>query len=58
MEKNKKLIIYGKGLTSELAYYYFQKYTEYDVVSFCTEKQFLDSTSFQGLPLADFNGIE
>lgn len=56
--KNKKLIIFGAGVLGHLAYEYFSRDSEYEVVAFAVEKQYLNPDGFCGLQLVDFADIE
>jgi sugar O-acyltransferase (sialic acid O-acetyltransferase NeuD family) len=49
--KNKKLVIVGASANSKLAKFYFQTDTEYDVVCFAVEKEFISHNVFDGLPV-------
>ena len=57
MNKSKKLIIVGIGETAILAYEYFTYDSEYDVVAFAVEKEFLSVTVFKNLPVCQFENI-
>lgn len=54
----KKLIIFGSGIIAELAYYYFTHDSEYSVVAFTNNKDFLEKNSFCKKPLVAFENIE
>jgi len=54
----KKLIICGAGKTAELAHYYFTNDSQYEVVAFTVDSIYLDSDTFCGLPLYQFEDIE
>lgn len=56
--KQRKLIIYGIGETAEIAYEYFTYDSDYEVVAFTVDKQFLDRESMYGLPVLPFEDIE
>lgn len=56
--KNKKLIIFGAGVLGHLAYEWFTKDSDYDVVAFTTEKEYLTGDKFCGLDVVDFADIE
>ena len=51
MQKNKKLIIVGTSAFAEVAYEYFQHDSEYEVVAFSVEENYLNSTEKFGLPV-------
>jgi len=54
----KKLIICGTGAQSELAYIYFSKDSDYEVVAFTIEQAYLRETHLLGLPVFPFEEIE
>ncbi|TFH72276.1 acetyltransferase [Gammaproteobacteria bacterium LSUCC0112] len=51
MIKDKKLLIVGIGETGILAYEYFANDSEYEVVAFFADKEFVVESTFNGLPL-------
>lgn len=54
----KNLVIFGAGDIAELAFYYFQEDTEYNVSGFVVDKCYRTSNTFQGLPLIDFEIVD
>ena len=48
---NKKLVIFGTGEIGRLAHFYFTHDSEYDVVAFVADDEYVDTDSFQGLPI-------
>ena len=56
--KNKKLIIFGEGLYTEIAYQYFSDDSEYDVVCFTKDDDHINSNTYLGLPMVPFSKIE
>jgi sugar O-acyltransferase (sialic acid O-acetyltransferase NeuD family) len=52
-----KLIIFGSAEIAELAYFYFQNDSDYDVVGFTIDDEFIDSESFLNLPLIPFSKV-
>lgn len=53
----KKLIIFGCGAIAELANYYFQHDSVYDVVAFTVDKDYCLEDTFQNKPLVSFQSI-
>lgn len=53
-----KLLIYGIGKLAQYVRYLFENDTEYEVVAYCIEEKLLNSDSFDGRPLINFEGIE
>lgn len=58
MSKSKKLVIIGAGETAEIAYEYFTVDSEYDVVGFAVDHQFIKSESISGLPVIPLDELE
>lgn len=58
MEKKRKLLLVGDSAFAEIAFEYFQHDSEYDVVAFCVERQFLKRDSLFGLPVVAMEEIE
>lgn len=50
-EDSKKLVIIGNGETAILAYEYFTKDSDYDVVAFSVHKKYIEANNFLNLPL-------
>ena len=57
MNKTKKLIIIGAGETANLAYEYFTYDSEYEVIAFAVNKEYLKKTSFKNLPIVEFENL-
>ena len=57
VRKREKIIIYGKGDFAKLIAHYFKNDSEYEVVAFCADKEFIDADMFCGLPLLPVDGI-
>lgn len=58
MTKNKKLVIFGTSSNSKLARYYFEKDTEYKVVAFTVNQQYITEKIFCDLPVVPFEEIQ
>jgi sugar O-acyltransferase (sialic acid O-acetyltransferase NeuD family) len=59
MTANKeKLVIIGDGETGEIAYEYFTKDTNFEVVAFSAEKKFMKNKLLFGLPVVPFEELE
>lgn len=56
--KNKKLIIVGAGAISHVAYEYFTHDSDYEIVGFSVEKEYLKSDKFLDLPVEPFEELE
>lgn len=56
--KTKKLVIFGAGEIGQLARYYFQRDSEYDVVGFTADDAFVQEELFEGLPLIPFSRVK
>lgn len=53
-----KIILFGTGEISELAYFYFTNDSEYEVVAFCCDKEYIKDDSFCDLPLFSLEEIQ
>jgi sugar O-acyltransferase (sialic acid O-acetyltransferase NeuD family) len=58
MEKTKQIIIVGTSAFAEIAYEYFTHDSEYKVVAFCVEKQFIKENKKYNLPVLAYEDIE
>lgn len=57
MRKSKKLILFGTGDLGRIAYEYFDRHTEYEVVAFTVDREYFTETTMMGLPVIPFDGI-
>lgn len=53
-----KVIIYGLGDNAELAKFYFENDSSYEVVAFTVESAFKDKDQFHNLPVIEFENLE
>ena len=56
--KTKKLVIIGATETAKLAYHYFTIDSEYEIVAFAADKQYLSEDELYGLPIYPLETIE
>jgi len=56
--KQKKLILFGTGDIAQIAHDYFEKDSEYSVVAFTVDQEFLTGSEFEKKPLFPFENIE
>lgn len=54
---NKKLIVFGITEMAQLAHYYFESQSDYDVVAFCIDAAYKEHETFNGLPLVPFEEV-
>ncbi|MEO6694240.1 MAG: acetyltransferase [Ignavibacteria bacterium] len=54
----KKLIIIGNTSNARLAKFYFTTDSEYEVAAFSVNRQYIDNTEFEGLPVIPFEEID
>lgn len=52
-----QLVVFGAGEIAELAYFYFTRDSEHDVVAFAVDREYRKAESFQGLPLLDVEEV-
>lgn len=55
--KSKKLIIFGTGDIAQIANYYFEIDSEYEVLAFTVDKEYCKGDSFENKPLTSFEEI-
>lgn len=55
--KSKKLVIFGTGEIGQLARFYFNKDSIYQVVAFTADDEFVNADTFEGIPLVPFSKI-
>ena len=53
----KSLIIFGTAEIAELAYFYFTNDSDYEVVAFTVDDEFVDNDMLLGLPVISFSEI-
>ncbi len=58
MTKLNKLVIIGDGAFAQLVYEYFTHDSEYEVVGFAVEQEFIKNSSLFNLPIVAFESIE
>lgn len=54
---NKQLVIFGSAEIAELAYYYFSNDSDYCVVAFTVDDNYVDADILLGLPLVPFSQV-
>jgi sugar O-acyltransferase (sialic acid O-acetyltransferase NeuD family) len=57
MEKTKKLVLVGDSAFAEIAYEYFTHDSEYEVVAFAVEREYLRREHLFGLPVVPFEEL-
>ncbi len=55
--KDKKLIIFGSGDIAQIANYYFETDSEYEVVAFTLDRDYIQEESFEGKPVVAFEDV-
>lgn len=58
MDKKHRLIIVGDSAFAQIAYEYFTYDSEYEVVAFTVEKDYMTRDSLFGLPVVPFENVE
>lgn len=53
----KRLVIFGSGDIAELAYFYFRTDSEFEVVAFTVDAEFIKNSEFCGLPVVPFENV-
>jgi sugar O-acyltransferase (sialic acid O-acetyltransferase NeuD family) len=54
----KKIVVFGAGDIAQLAWFYFKHDSDRDVVAFTVDRDYVQSDTFQGLPLVPFDEVE
>jgi len=54
----KKLVIFGQGLYTEIVHQYFTDDSDYEIVSFTVEDDYIKSDTYLGLPMVKFSEVE
>ena len=52
-----KILIFGAGEIAELAQFYFEHDSNFKVIAFCADDEFIDKDTFNGLPLIALSEI-
>ena len=55
---SKKLVIFGAGDIAQLAHYYFAEQTDYEVVAFTVDAQYIKNNYFYNLPVVAFEDVK
>ncbi|OGT44939.1 MAG: hypothetical protein A3E82_00710 [Gammaproteobacteria bacterium RIFCSPHIGHO2_12_FULL_38_11] len=58
MNKTKKLVIFGTGEIGRMAHFYFTHDSDYEVVAFTADDEFVTDNTYLGLPLLPFSRIK
>jgi sugar O-acyltransferase (sialic acid O-acetyltransferase NeuD family) len=58
MKKSKKIIIIGSTTNARLAKWYFDNDSDYEVVAFSVNKEYITDGSWLGLPVVPFEDLE
>lgn len=54
----KKLVIFGLGDIAQIAHDYFKMDSNYDVVAFCVDREFLKTPNFANKPVVAFESVQ
>jgi len=54
----KKLIIFGEGVYADIVHQYFTDDTEYEVVAFTAEKEYIKTNKYLNLPMVPFSEVQ
>ena len=54
----KKLLIFGNSVMAEVALFYFNRDSEYEVLGFCVDQEFIENNKFCNLPVFPFEEVE
>ena len=54
---HRQLVIFGCEDAAELAYFYFQNDSSYEVVGFSVDSEFIQTETFSGKPLVPYEDV-
>ena len=54
----KKVILWGTGHITQVAYYYLTTDSDFDICGFCVDQEYLTDNKFYGKPIVAFENIE
>lgn len=54
---SEKIVIYGLSAFSAMMYHNFTRYSQTSVVAFCVDQEYMQETSFCGLPVVSFQDV-
>jgi len=54
---NKKLVVFGSGAIAELAHYYFTNDSDYEIVAFTVDGEYIEDPTLCGLPVVPFEEV-
>jgi sugar O-acyltransferase (sialic acid O-acetyltransferase NeuD family) len=54
----KKVILWGTGNITQVAYYYLTTDSDFDICGFCVDQEYLTDNKFYGKPIVAFENIE
>ena len=57
MSSKKKLIVFGIGELAEVALYYFNTDSHFEVVAFTVDQSYISTSTFNGLPIIPFENL-
>ena len=55
---NQKLVIFGNGELAEVAHFYFTHDSNYEVMAFTVDSEYVEEEYFNGLPVIPFQEVE
>lgn len=58
MADKKKIVIFGNGEIAEVCYFYFKHDSDYEVVAFTVDEDYISDDSLLGLPVVPFEKVE
>lgn len=58
MKKTKEIVIFGKGLYAEIIHQYFTDDSEYKIVAFTLDDDYIEENTYLNLPIVPFSKIK
>jgi len=56
--KNKKIVVFGKGFYAEIINQYLTDDSEYEIVAFTLDDEYIDEDMYLGLPMVPFSKVQ
>ncbi|WP_029232408.1 acetyltransferase [Butyrivibrio sp. VCB2006] len=58
MSDKLKIVLWGTGQLSEVAYFYISREARYEVIAFCMDSEYIKCEEFHGCPVVAFEKLE
>ena len=55
---NQNVIIFGNSNFAKLVHYYLKTNSDYNIVAFCVDDEYINTDTFDGLPLISYSKLK